>query len=321
MSVFGIPDSSIAACTVGTSISVSLCSASRATADCENPYSPNRDGDPIVADNLEQTVYYDNLTPEMAAATTAALDSQYAPLDTDVNYLSNVNQFTDVVVYDQFYSNGYDSFCGKDWYQSKGNGYVVGLVTCVSLNSVGECEKHELRYNNNYTSTRNDTERRNTACHEMGHTFGLLHSPNGCMFLQNNTDENLSTSDNELLNWWYDPSTACCDKVLNGDQSLTSSSGDWRLLMQGDGNLVGYHRRQNDNANDVPFWSSGTAGHSGAVCIMQGDGNLVIYWQGQPIWSTVTPGNPGAKLVMQGDRNIVIYRSNGTAAWNSATNI
>ncbi|HEX9066206.1 MAG TPA: CHAP domain-containing protein, partial [Streptosporangiaceae bacterium] len=111
---------------------------------------------------------------------------------------------------------------------------------------------------------------------------------------------------------------------LQPGQQLSSPRGTYRLVMQGDGNLVEY-------AGSRPVWSSGTAG-TGSVTTMLATGNLVVTasdgsvaWQsgtagqvtrpaldlrrggnfvitsaGQPIWSRVSSlsaGSPGDTLL------------------------
>lgn len=290
-----------------------MAGTSGATANCGG--SPPTPGDPIATDNYEHTVFRDGgLTALMNNASTDRLNNQFNPLDIDVIYLGSVSSTTDLVLYDQDYS----TYCGLTW--GTGTGQIAGLSSCVSRNNVGECEKNEVRYDEGQTNAYNDFQRRSLACHEIGHSIGLVHVDEGCMTLPANTD-GLSWGDADSINWWFDPSTACCDKNISGNQSLTSPNGDWRLIMQSDGNLVGYQRSQSNNNNFNAFWSSGTSGRPGAQAVMQGDGNLVIYHNGAPVWSTGTDGNGGATLSMQSDRHIVIYRTDGSAAWWSGTNI
>jgi cell wall-associated NlpC family hydrolase len=90
---------------------------------------------------------------------------------------------------------------------------------------------------------------------------------------------------------------------------LYSPSHAYRLVMQGDGNLVLY-------AGGKALWSSKTNGHNGANAVMQGDGNLVVYRAGKALWSSKTNGHSGAILDMQDDGNLVIYWQ-GRALWAS----
>lgn len=103
------------------------------------------------------------------------------------------------------------------------------------------------------------------------------------------------------------------EEVLGSGQSITSTNGRYRLVYQGDGNLVLYD-------GNKPLWSSKTSGNSVGVCVMQGDGNFVMYnAEGQPVWSSNTWNNPGSKLVVQNDGNMVIYDSNDKPVWSSNT--
>lgn len=101
---------------------------------------------------------------------------------------------------------------------------------------------------------------------------------------------------------------------LTPGQSITSTNGCFRLVYQGDGNLVVY--RVN---GWQPIWASSTVG-SARNAIMQSDGNFVVYnASGSPRWASNTHGNPGAWVVMQSDGNLVVYRSGGGAIWASNT--
>jgi hypothetical protein len=95
---------------------------------------------------------------------------------------------------------------------------------------------------------------------------------------------------------------------------LTSRSGQYVLLMQGDGNLVLY--RAPFRAQDALWWTS-TVNHlccGPGSAVMQGDGNFVVRApDGGPLWDTHTWGNEnpqlGASIVLQDDGNLVIYSS------------
>ncbi|MDK2125698.1 hypothetical protein [Parachitinimonas caeni] len=104
---------------------------------------------------------------------------------------------------------------------------------------------------------------------------------------------------------------------LTPGQSVSSDSGAYTLVMQGDGNLVMYQR-----SNMSPIWYTKTDGNPGAAAVMQGDGNLVVYsTTGTALWNSRTAGNAGAYLNVQDDRNLVVYRADGKALWHSDTYI
>ena len=101
---------------------------------------------------------------------------------------------------------------------------------------------------------------------------------------------------------------------LNHNESITSSNGRYRLVMQADGNFVLY--RVSDGR---ALWAANTMG-SGKFAIMQTDGNLVVYdLANRALWASGTHGRPGSFLVMQSDGNAVVYQPN-VAVWATGTN-
>ena len=98
-------------------------------------------------------------------------------------------------------------------------------------------------------------------------------------------------------------------RLLAG-QAIVSPNGRYRLVYQGDGNLVLY-----DQTGGTARWFTGTSGAPGQA-VLQGDGNLVIYSAGNAaLWFTGTPGNTGAFLALQSDGNLVLYSPAGAPLW------
>ncbi len=111
------------------------------------------------------------------------------------------------------------------------------------------------------------------------------------------------------------------DGIYQSGTYLRSENDRYRLVMQGDGNLVMY-----DNSSNAAVWSSGTSGRGEGPfrAVMQNDGNFAIYnSQNQSIWATGTNGRGSGsyRLVLQDDRNLVLYDANNTVHWASNTNI
>lgn len=107
-----------------------------------------------------------------------------------------------------------------------------------------------------------------------------------------------------------DPSTL--PPVLAVGESVSSPSGSFRLIMQGDGNLVVY------NAAGRAIWATMTF-VPGSYLAAQRDGNLVLYDPyGSPVWATMTV-RWGAYTKMQDDGNLVVYSSGGPL-WDSYGN-
>ncbi len=101
---------------------------------------------------------------------------------------------------------------------------------------------------------------------------------------------------------------------LRAGQALWSNSGQYRAVMQGDGNFVVY------NASNTALFATGTAGNADAHVRMQADGNLVVYTTaGVAKWSSNTAPSSNDVVVMQDDGNLVIYTTGGKAVWASRT--
>ena len=95
---------------------------------------------------------------------------------------------------------------------------------------------------------------------------------------------------------------------------LQSVNGQYRLVMQRDGNLVLYA------SPNRALWATGTENNPGAWAVMQYDGNFVVYSaSNRALWATGTENNPGASAVVQRDGNFVVYSASGRALWASHT--
>ncbi len=169
--------------------------------------------------------------------------------------------------------------------------------------------------------------------HELGHSFGLGHISDANNLMNPIPCQNMSvtltncqmnsTERSYLLNnygaWFVAPTTASCSGAnqLTSGQSLYAgqyiiSSNCYKLVLQGDGNLVIY------NGSGTVIWNTGTNGKGGYRAVFQSDGNFVIYTSGgSAIWNTATNGHGGVRIVMQTDGNLVIYNSSGGALWSS----
>lgn len=97
-------------------------------------------------------------------------------------------------------------------------------------------------------------------------------------------------------------------------QSINSSNGFFRLILQRNGNLVLSYVPTGET-----LWDTGTRIVTQAI--MQMDGNFVLYSPSHRArWASDTDGNNGAYIVMQNDGNLVIYRPlGGPPIWTSGT--
>jgi cell wall-associated NlpC family hydrolase len=105
--------------------------------------------------------------------------------------------------------------------------------------------------------------------------------------------------------------TLTSGEALTEGDYLESNGGQYKLIMQGDGNLVLYHE---GNA----LWSSETGGNPDSYAIMEGEGNLVVYDGTTAKWNSSTWGFPGAYLSLQEEGNLVVYQD-GHPVWDWAS--
>jgi hypothetical protein len=108
---------------------------------------------------------------------------------------------------------------------------------------------------------------------------------------------------------WAGPGELVPSASLTAGQSLSSPSGSYHLVMQGDGNFVEY------NSSGTPVWAAAT-NPNGSVAVMQGDGNLVVYGaSGNALWSSGTSDNPGAYLSLLDTGQLSVVSSSGAPLW------
>jgi hypothetical protein len=95
---------------------------------------------------------------------------------------------------------------------------------------------------------------------------------------------------------------------LTVGQSITSPNGQYKLALQGDGNLVEFD-------GSTAAWAAGT-NPGGASAVMQGDGNFVVYSASNtPLWASNTSGNPGADLVLTDGGTLEVVSSTQVPLW------
>ncbi|XP_039889845.1 mannose-specific lectin-like [Simochromis diagramma] len=101
------------------------------------------------------------------------------------------------------------------------------------------------------------------------------------------------------------------DQELRKGESLVSVNGNFKAILQEDGNFVVYKWS--------PIWATATNGKNPARLLLQGDSNLVLYTQDdKPVWSsgTVNPDNRTMRLTLTNDGRLVVTR-NGAQIWSS----
>ncbi len=114
--------------------------------------------------------------------------------------------------------------------------------------------------------------------------------------------------------------TAAQNIRLYPGSSIVSPNGVYRLIFQGDGNLVLYKNgTQPEWATDTQICYEPLSTTMPLYTRFQSDGNLVVYHSNvnnplveHDVWDVNKQGNPNAVLRVQDDGNVVIY--NGTKA-------
>jgi hypothetical protein len=98
---------------------------------------------------------------------------------------------------------------------------------------------------------------------------------------------------------------------LSVGQSITSTNGEFALILQNDGNLVLY--ATGGSVSWVALWNTGTAGKQVWRAVMQNDGNFVLYaaneqtryGQAVPVLAIQAPGSSYKMMVTLLDTNRV----------------
>lgn len=138
-------------------------------------------------DSLTHNFWYDGsalygLSQLMRDATTYARTYSYDPTDINTANAASHAPDTDVVVFDWDIGANY---CGYNWHTvANPSGTIVGLAICMGLavSVPGACEQHYVDYDESFTNNATVWNRITLACHEVGHTLGLIHhTGNSCM--------------------------------------------------------------------------------------------------------------------------------------------
>ena len=108
------------------------------------------------------------------------------------------------------------------------------------------------------------------------------------------------------------PNYLAPNQGLGLNASIVSPNGKYRLIMQGDGNLVLY------SPNRAIWWTS-TQNTGANFFIVQGDGNMVIYSPARYVWASWTQNRGAKTLYLQDDGNLVLYDASFRPIWNSET--
>jgi hypothetical protein len=152
-----------------------------------------------MADNRDHYVQYVNLTSQAQSVLNWTRVNNYNPTDVDTHGETNPNPATDVRVEDDDYTG---TTCGVTWLASPDGTGMAGLTPCQSLTG-SRCQQATIYLDNDFVGPQTTTMERSLACHEFGHTLGLMHRSPGCLVSPLSGSTAISTHDTEHLDWHY----------------------------------------------------------------------------------------------------------------------
>lgn len=152
-----------------------------------------------MADNRDHYFWYTAVTSTTSASVNWSRVNNYDP--TDVNTFSEdvLTSQTDVNVEDADYEG---VSCGKTWIASSTGSGLVGLTLCKSL-SGSKCQAFGVYFDNDFMGPATTAGERSIACHELGHSLGLMHLGSGCMMENDRSSSALTDHDRNHLNANY----------------------------------------------------------------------------------------------------------------------
>ncbi len=143
--------------------------------------------------------------------------------------------------------------------------------------------------------------------------------PNGLFTIQDDGNLTLSSVANGVVwdskgfidNWAMTYKGLATIWTMPPNTLRTSPNGQYRLHMQGDGNLVVYTQ------DDKVVWASMTFGTGIRLQTQWTDGNVVLYRaDNTPVWASMSAAS-GSWLQLQDDGNLVLYAPGPRAVWDA----
>lgn len=163
---------------VSTALAVALGGVAAAPASANNfSFASGRTGCQGVnmADNRDHFFYYVNIELPTRYAVDWSRANNYNPTVLNTyNEANGLNSSTDVTVEDFDYE-GAQCNGTYTWISQIDGGGLVGFVQCWTLTSANKCDQQRAYFDTDYMGPRSDAAERALACHELGHTVGLMH--------------------------------------------------------------------------------------------------------------------------------------------------
>lgn len=154
-----------------------------------------------MGDNATHSFWYEALTPATVTALNWTRTNSYNP--TDVNTVNEdlKDPLTDVIANDADYEG---VTCGQTWISSISDVGLLGYALCTALSGT-KCQQFQLYFDNDFMGPATASQEATLACHEVGHSLGLMHTNTGanCMQSPGVGSPGLTTHDISHLNANY----------------------------------------------------------------------------------------------------------------------
>jgi hypothetical protein len=151
-----------------------------------------------VADNKVHSIWYHQVTAATRQAVSWSRSHNYDPTVVDTVTEDARDRLTDVIAMDADYEG---TTCGRTWMPRPTGAGLIGMVICQSL-SGRRCNQFHMMFDNDFMGPQPSANENALACHELGHTVGLMHVTSGCLVTGGGTSSSLREHDRRHLSYY-----------------------------------------------------------------------------------------------------------------------
>ena len=151
------------------------------------------------ADNKTHSIWYHQLTTTTRQAVSWSRSHNYDPTVIDTVTEDARDRLTDVIAMDADYEG---TTCGRTWIPRPTGAGLIGMVICRSL-SGRRCNQFHMMFDTDFMGPQPTANENALACHELGHTVGLMHVTSGCLATGGGAWTSLREHDRRHLTSYY----------------------------------------------------------------------------------------------------------------------